>query len=47
MNDGTFGMCEECVARIPETRLNAMPYATRYAKCASQRGLAHQIHAAG
>lgn len=37
INDGTFGMCEECGARIPETRLNPIPYATRCLKCASQR----------
>jgi DnaK suppressor protein len=36
IEDGTYGACEECGAKIPKTRLNAIPYATLCVKCASQ-----------
>jgi len=36
VEDGTYGHCEECGARIPKKRLNAIPYATMCVKCASQ-----------
>ena len=36
LEDGTYGQCEECGARIPKTRLNAIPYATLCIKCASE-----------
>lgn len=36
IEDGNYGQCEECGARIPKTRLNALPYATMCVKCASQ-----------
>ncbi len=36
IEDGTYGMCEECGARIPKARLNAIPYATLCIKCASE-----------
>jgi DnaK suppressor protein len=36
IEDGTYGECEECGAKIPKTRLNAIPYATMCVKCASQ-----------
>lgn len=36
IEDGVYGQCEECGARIPKTRLNALPYATMCIKCASQ-----------
>ena len=36
VEDGTYGQCEECGAKIPKTRLNAIPYATMCVKCASQ-----------
>lgn len=35
IEDGDYGLCEECGARIPKTRLNALPYATMCVKCAS------------
>jgi len=35
IEDGTYGLCEECGARIPKQRLNAIPYATMCVKCAS------------
>ena len=36
MEDGVYGNCEECGAKIPKARLNAIPYATMCVKCASQ-----------
>ncbi len=36
IEDGTYAHCEECGARIPKTRLNAIPYATMCVKCASR-----------
>lgn len=33
---GTFGDCEECSAKIPKARLNAIPYASLCVKCAQQ-----------
>lgn len=36
IEDGTYGSCEECGARIPKTRLNAIPYATMCVQCASE-----------
>jgi len=36
VEDGTYGACEECGAKIPKTRLNAIPYATMCVKCASE-----------
>ena len=36
VEDGTYGQCEECGAKIPKTRLNAIPYATMCVKCASE-----------
>ncbi|HEV3005501.1 MAG TPA: TraR/DksA family transcriptional regulator, partial [Pirellulales bacterium] len=34
IEDGTFGLCEECGLRIPKLRLNALPYAHLCVKCA-------------
>ena len=36
IEDGTYGQCEECGARIPKTRLNAIVYTTMCVKCASE-----------
>ncbi len=36
VEEGTYGQCEECGAKIPKTRLNAIPYATMCVKCASE-----------
>lgn len=36
IEEGTYGECEECGAKIPKTRLNAIPYATMCVKCASE-----------
>ena len=37
IEDGSYGACEDCGAKIPKTRLNAIPYATLCVKCASQQ----------
>jgi len=37
IENGTYGACEECGAKIPKTRLSAIPYATLCVKCASQQ----------
>jgi RNA polymerase-binding protein DksA len=37
IEEGSYGSCEECGARIPKNRLNAIPYATLCVKCASQQ----------
>ncbi|MCU0959279.1 MAG: TraR/DksA family transcriptional regulator [Pirellulaceae bacterium] len=33
---GTYGACVECAARIPKTRLNALPFTPYCIKCASE-----------
>ncbi len=37
IEEGTYGVCDDCGAKIPKTRLNAIPYATQCVKCASQQ----------
>lgn len=34
IEEGSYGTCEECGAKIPKTRLNAIPYATLCVRCA-------------
>ncbi len=34
IEDSTYGLCEECGAKIPKLRLNALPYAPLCVKCA-------------
>lgn len=36
IEEGTYGSCTECGARIPKTRLNAIPYTPYCIKCADQ-----------
>ena len=36
IEDGTYGKCVECGARIPKTRLNAIPYTPLCIKCATE-----------
>jgi len=33
IEDGQYGLCEECDAKIPLARLQALPYATMCIKC--------------
>ncbi len=35
IESGNFGACEECGAKIPKARLNAIPYTPFCVKCAS------------
>jgi DnaK suppressor protein len=37
IEEGTYGQCEECGAKIPKSRLNAIPYATLCIRCAQQQ----------
>ena len=37
IEEGTYGQCEECGAKIPKTRLKAIPYATLCVRCAEQQ----------
>jgi DnaK suppressor protein len=37
IEEGTYGQCEDCGARIPKMRLNAIPYATLCVRCAEQQ----------
>jgi DnaK suppressor protein len=36
VEDGTYGICEECGVRIPKKRLEAVPYAVMCVRCASR-----------
>lgn len=36
LDEGTFGICEECGSKIPKARLNAIPYAATCVNCASK-----------
>ncbi|MGA2062594.1 MAG: TraR/DksA family transcriptional regulator [Thermoguttaceae bacterium] len=37
IEDGSYGQCEECGAKIPKSRLEAIPYAAQCIRCASQQ----------
>lgn len=37
IEEGTYGKCEECGAKIPKTRLNAIPYSILCVRCAEQQ----------
>ena len=37
IEDGSFGQCQECGVKIPEPRLEAIPYAAFCVRCAAQR----------
>lgn len=36
IEEGSYGRCDECGAKIPKARLNAIPYASWCVKCAEQ-----------
>lgn len=42
IEDGGYGRCEACGERIPNTRLDAIPYAAECVRCASQQEEAHK-----
>lgn len=37
IDDGSFGRCEECGVKIPQARLEAIPYAAMCVQCASKQ----------
>ncbi|MEN6450218.1 MAG: TraR/DksA family transcriptional regulator [Thermoguttaceae bacterium] len=37
IDEGSYGLCEECGLKIPKSRLNAIPYATLCVRCAEQQ----------
>ncbi|HHL39560.1 MAG TPA: TraR/DksA family transcriptional regulator [Deltaproteobacteria bacterium] len=37
LDEGAYGICEECGEEIPEERLKAVPYATLCVKCLDKR----------
>jgi DnaK suppressor protein len=37
IENGSYGECESCSAKIPKSRLEAIPYAALCVKCASQQ----------
>ena len=41
IEEGVYGQCEECGARIPKNRLKAIPYATLCIRCAEQQEQRH------
>jgi len=41
IEDGSFGQCEECGVKIPQPRLEAIPFAARCVQCASRREQRH------
>ena len=42
IEDGSFGQCEECGRKIPQSRLEAIPYAAECVRCASQQEVGHE-----
>ena len=36
IEDGSFGRCQKCDSKIPQSRLEAIPYAAECVRCASQ-----------
>ncbi len=41
IDDGSYGRCEACGVTIPKSRLEAIPFAARCVRCASQEEEAH------
>ena len=37
LDEGTYGLCDRCGARIPEERLEARPWSVLCVRCASRR----------
>ena len=37
IEDGSYGQCETCGVKIPQSRLEAIPYAAQCVRCASQQ----------
>jgi len=43
INQGNFGVCEDCEEEISEKRLKAMPYSSLCISCASEREFSSKI----
>jgi DnaK suppressor protein len=43
IEDGSFGKCEECGLKIPQARLEAIPYAALCVQCASKQEQGHEL----
>ncbi len=43
IEDGSYGWCKECGKKIPKTRLDAIPYATKCVQCASEQEEDHEL----
>jgi len=41
IENGSYGACEICGAKIPKSRLDAVPYAAECVQCASQQEKGH------
>ncbi len=41
IEDGSYGYCDECGVKIPDARLQAIPYTAQCVRCASQREVGH------
>ena len=41
IEDGSYDRCEECGGQIPKSRLDAIPYAAKCVRCASQQEEGH------
>ena len=42
IEDGGYGRCEECGEQLPKNRLDAIPYAAKCVRCASQHQEGHE-----
>ena len=42
IEEGVYGVCLECEAKIPKTRLNAIPYTPHCVKCAAKLQKQHR-----
>ena len=43
IEDGSYGQCEQCGLKIPESRLEAIPYAAFCVQCAAHREKGHRL----
>lgn len=44
IDEGTYGICEDCEEQIPIARLNAMPFALRCIECQERHELLHAAY---
>ena len=41
IEDGSYGLCDKCGEKIPESRLKAIPYAAQCVRCVSEQEDGH------